>query len=68
MCTVHHSLGHCPENSGFGSEYNKYVLPGVSSGERKIEKHKYIVNEEATILLRNGVCIKKSRVLYGRDG
>lgn len=31
-----------------------------------IEKHKYIVNEEATILLRNGVRVKKSRVLYAR--
>lgn len=65
MCTIRHSLDHCPKNSGLGSEYNKYLLPGVSSGERKIEKHRYIVNEEATIL-RNGVHVKKSRVLYAR--
>lgn len=66
MCTIRHSPDHCPKNSGFGGEYNKYLLPGVSSGERKIEKHKYIVKEKATILLRNGVRVKKSRVLYAR--
>lgn len=66
MCTIRHSPDHCPKNSRFVSEYNKYLLPGASSGERKIEKHNYIVNDEATILLRNSVRVKKSGVLYGR--
>lgn len=38
----------------------------VEKGKEKNIKHKYVLNEEAIVVLRNSGQVKESRVLHGR--